>query len=266
MAKKRTVTTFRKMKEQGEKITALTAYDAPTAKFAEECGVDLVLVGDSLGMVILGYKNTIPVTIEQSLHHCTAVVRGSTNSFIVGDMPFMTYHKSIESALNNAARYLQEAGVDAVKIEGGKNMAPTVTKMVNAGVPVLGHIGLLPESVLTSGGYRIAGKTENEAANLIEDAQALESAGAFAVVLEGIPADVSKKITDSLSIPTIGIGAGPHCSGQIQVINDILGLFSDFTPKHARRYANLDIEIKKALTEYTDDVKNGKFPNQNESF
>ncbi len=266
MTKKITVTTFRKKKEKGEKIIALTAYDAPTAKFAEECGVDLILVGDSLGMVVLGYKNTVPVTIEQSLHHCAAVVRGSSKSFIVGDMPFMTYHKSIESALNNAARYLQEAGVDAVKIEGGKKMAPTVSKMVQAGVPVLGHIGLLPQSVLTSGGYCIAGKTEDEAKNLIEDAQALETAGAFAIVMEGIPANISKKITASISIPTIGIGAGPHCDGQIQVVNDILGLFSDFTPKHARRYANLGDEIKRALTEYTKDVKNGTFPNQDESF
>jgi 3-methyl-2-oxobutanoate hydroxymethyltransferase len=264
--KKITVTTFRQKKMQGEKITALTAYDAPTAKFAEECGVDLILVGDSLGMVVLGYKNTIPVTIEESLHHSAAVVRGTENSFIVGDMPFMTYHTGPESALKNAGRYLKEAGVDAVKIEGGKNMAHTVKHMVEAGVPVLGHIGLLPQSVLTSGGYRIAGKTENEIARLIEDAEALETAGAFAVVLEGIPAEAAKKVTETVSIPTIGIGAGPHCDGQIQVVNDILGLFTDFTPKHARRYANLDTEIRRAFTEYTDDVKNGRFPNEKESF
>lgn len=251
---------------QGEKITALTAYDAPTAKFAEECGVDLILVGDSLGMVVLGYKNTIPVTIEESLHHSAAVVRGTENSFIVGDMPFMTYHTGPESALTNAGRYLKEAGVDAVKIEGGKNMAHTVEHMVEAGVPVLGHIGLLPQSVLTSGGYRIAGKTEDEIARLIEDAEALETAGAFAVVLEGIPAEAAKKVTETVSIPTIGIGAGPHCDGQIQVVNDILGLFTDFTPKHARRYANLDTEIRRAFTEYTDDVKNGRFPDEKESF
>ena len=264
--KKITVTTFRQKKMQGEKITALTAYDAPTAKFAEECGVDLILVGDSLGMVVLGYKNTIPVTIEESLHHSAAVVRGTENSFIVGDMPFMTYHTGPESALTNAGRYLKEAGVDAVKIEGGKNMAHTVKHMVEAGVPVLGHIGLLPQSVLTSGGYRIAGKTEDEIARLIEDAEALETAGAFAVVLEGIPAEAAKKVTETVSIPTIGIGAGPHCDGQIQVVNDILGLFTDFTPKHARRYANLDTEIRRAFTEYTDDVKNGRFPDEKESF
>ena len=266
MTDKITVSTFRQRKESGTKITALTAYDAPTAKFAEECGVDLILVGDSLGMVVLGYKNTIPVTIEQSLHHCAAVVRGTSNSFIVGDMPFMTYHQSIENALNNAAKYLQQAGVDAVKIEGGEEMAPTVKQMVQAGVPVLGHIGLLPQSVLTSGGYRLAGKTEEDAKRLITDAQALENAGAFAVVLEGMPAEVSKRVTDSLTIPTIGIGAGPHCDGQIQVVNDILGLFTEFTPKHTRRYANLDIEIKQAVTAYTEDVRNGTFPNESESF
>ena len=264
--KKITVSTFRQKKNNNEKITALTAYDAPTAQFAEECGVDLILVGDSLGMVVLGYKNTIPVTIEESLHHCSAVVRGTENAFVVGDMPFMSYHTSIENALQNAGRYLQEAGVDAVKIEGGKNMAPTVERMVGAGVPVLGHIGLLPQSVLTSGGYRIAGKTEDEIARLIEDAKALKNAGAFAVVLEGMPAEVSREVTNSISIPTIGIGAGPHCDGQIQVVNDILGLFTEFTPKHARRYANLDIEIKKALSEYTDDVRNGRFPDEKESF
>ena len=265
-SKKLTVCSFRQKKEEGVKITSLTAYDAPTAKFAEECGVDLILVGDSLGMAVLGYENTIPVTIEQSLHHCSAVVRGTKNSFVVGDMPFMTYHPNPSLALENAARYLQEAGVDGVKLEGGKKMAPTVERMVAAGVPVLGHIGLLPQNVLTSGGYRIAGKTQEEAERLIEDAKALQEAGAFAVVLEGIPAEVSKEITQAVDIPTIGIGAGPHCDGQIQVVNDILGLFTDFTPKHAKRYANLDVEIRKAFTEYTDDVRNGKFPTDKESF
>lgn len=266
MKDKITVSTFRKRKESATKITALTAYDAPTAKFAEECGVDLILVGDSLGMVVLGYKNTIPVTLEQSLHHSAAVVRGTENSFIVGDMPFMTYHQSIETALMNAAKYLQEAGVDAVKVEGGTEIAPTVKQMVQSGIPVLGHIGLLPQSVLTSGGYRLAGKTEEDAQRLIDDALALENAGAFAVVLEGMPTEVSKRVTDSIRIPTIGIGAGPHCDGQIQVINDILGLFTEFTPKHTRRYANLDIEIKRAVTAYTEDVRNGNFPNETESF
>ncbi len=264
--KKLTVRDFRQKKEEGAKITALTAYDAPTAKFAEECGVDMILVGDSLGMAVLGYENTIPVTIEESLHHCSAVVRGTQNSFVVGDMPFMTYHPNPSFALCNAARYLQEAGVDGVKLEGGKKMAPTVERMVSAGVPVLGHIGLLPQNVLTSGGYLIAGKSKNEAERLIEDAKALQDAGVFSVVLEGIPAAVSKEITSSVAIPTIGIGAGSHCDGQIQVVNDILGIFTDFTPKHARRYANLDVEIRKAFTSYTDDVRKGKFPTEKESF
>lgn len=264
--KKLTVCDFRKMRDTHKKIVALTAYDAPTAKFAEECGVNLVLVGDSLGMAVLGYETTIPVTIEESLHHCKAVRRGVENTFIVGDMPFMTYHPSVECALNNAARFLQEGGVDAVKLEGGRVMAPTVQRLVTAGVPVLAHIGLLPQNVLTSGGYRITGKTEDEAVRLLDDAKALEEAGAFAMVLEGIPADVSRRITESVSIPTIGIGAGPECDGQIQVVNDILGLFTEFTPKHAKRYAELHKEIKKAFSAYVKDVTNGSFPDEEHSF
>jgi 3-methyl-2-oxobutanoate hydroxymethyltransferase len=264
--KKLTVRSFEKMKKDEIKITALTAYDAPTAKFAEKCGVDLILVGDSLGMTVLGYKTTVQVTLEQSLHHCAAAVRGTNNAFVVGDMPFMTHQPSVEIALRNAARYLQEAEVDAVKVEGGADIAETVSKMTSAGVPVLGHIGLLPQKVKTAGGYRIAGKSEKEETALLEDAKALQEAGVFAIVLEGIPARVAKRITNSLVIPTIGIGAGPDCDGQIQVINDILGLFTDFTPKHARRYANLDKEIEKALTNYTNDVKTGKFPSKAESF
>ena len=264
--KKINVRTFQQMKSEGKKITALTAYDAPTAKFAEECGIDLILVGDSLGMAVLGYKNTIPVTIEESLHHCSAVVRGTENAFVVGDMPFMTYHPSTTIALQNGARYLQQAGVDAVKIEGGKSVVPLVETMVSAGIPVLGHIGLLPQNVLTSGGYRIAGKNDEEANRLLEDAKSLEKAGAFAIVLEGIPSNVSKKISESIQIPTIGIGAGPFCDGQIQVVNDILGLFTSFIPKHAKRYANLDCEIRKAFTDYNNEVKSGQFPTEKESF
>lgn len=264
--KKLTVSDFRKMRDTQKKIVALTAYDAPTAKFAELAGVHLILVGDSMGNTILGYENTIPVTIEESLHHCRAVKRGVENAFIVGDMPFMTYHPSIEFALKNAARYLQEGGCDAVKLEGGKVMAPTVERMVNAGVPVLGHIGLLPQSVLTSGGYRIAGKTADEADRLVDDACSLENAGAFGVVLEGIPADVSRRITAAVNIPTIGIGAGPECSGQIQVVTDILGLFSEFIPKHSKRYAELDKIISKAFSDYVQEVTKGTFPDEDHSF
>ena len=264
--KKPTVRSFGRMKRDGVKITALTAYDAPTAGFAERCGIDLILVGDSLGMTVLGYDTTIPVTIEQSLHHCAAVVRGAGNSFIVGDMPFMTYQASVESALLNAARYLQEAGVDAVKVEGGAEIAETVSRMTSAGVPVLGHIGLLPQRVKTAGGYHLAGKSDDESSALVDDAAALQEAGAFAVVLEGVPADVAERVTASLDIPTLGIGAGPMCDGQIQVVNDILGLFSNFKPRHTRRYANLDKEIERALTSYAKDVRNGEFPSRNESF
>jgi 3-methyl-2-oxobutanoate hydroxymethyltransferase len=264
--KKLTVRDFRKMREARKKIVALTAYDAPTAKFAEKCGVDLILVGDSLGMTVLGYKHTLSVTIDESLHHCKAVVRGVDNAFVVGDMPFMTYHPSEETALKNAARYLQEGGVDAVKFEGGKIVIPIIKRLVNAGVPVLAHIGLLPQNVLTSGGYRIAGKTSDEASRLIDDAKAIEDAGAFGIVLEGIPAHVSAEITSVVSVPTIGIGAGIECSGQIQVISDILGLFSEFTPKHAKRYANLDKEISNAITEYVADVRQSTFPSEKHSF
>ena len=266
MKKKITVRDFHKLKNDGRKICALTAYDAPTAKLAENAGVHLVLVGDSLGMTVLGYKNTLPVTLEESLHHCRAVSRGVVNSFIVGDMPFMTYHISREQALVNAAKYLQSAGVDAVKLEGGKKMASTVEALVESGIPVLGHIGLLPQKVLTSGGYRIAGRTEDEAERLIEDALAIQNAGAFAVVLEGIPAVLAGKITESIDIPTIGIGAGPLCSGQIQVVNDILGMFTDFVPKHAKKYADIGSVIKKAFSDYVSDVQSAQFPGDEHSF
>ena len=265
--KKLTVSHFRKRKEKGEKIVCLTAYDAPTAKLAEECGVELILVGDSLGMAVLGYKTTIPLTIEQSLHHCRAVRRGAKFSFIVGDMPFMTYQISPEDAMRNAARYMQEACVDAVKIEGGSAaMAHTVERLVAAGVPVMGHIGLLPQNILTAGAYKVTGRTEADAARLMSDAKALQEAGAFCVVLEAMPATLGKMISSELLIPTIGIGAGPDCDGQVQVVNDILGLFTDFVPKHTRRYANLNEDIRKAFSSYVKDVSEKKFPTEENSF
>lgn len=266
MNKKITVSYFRKKKREGEKIVALTAYDSATSALAEACGIELILVGDSLGMAILGYETTIPVTLEQSLHHCAAVRRGARNAFIVGDMPFMTYQISPEKTLENAARYLQEAQVNAVKVEGGVKIAPTVQRLVDAGVPVMGHIGLLPQSVMTDGGYKIAGKTDDQAARLLEDAKALQEAGAFAIVLEGMPKDVCKKISASIDIPTIGIGGGVHCDGQIQVVNDLLGLFTDFIPKHAKQYVNLGEQIKGAFKEYVADVKDEKFPTDDNSF
>jgi len=258
--KKLTVRDFRHRKERGEKIVALSLYDAPTARLAAACGVELLLVGDSLGMTVLGYENTIPVTIEQSLHHCAAVVRGAGTSFVVGDMPFMTYQPSPELAMRNAARYLQEARTDAVKLEGGVEMAPTVARLVQAGVPVMGHIGLLPQQVLTAGGYRAAGKTEAEATRLVADARALVDAGIFCLVLECMPAAVARAITTAIPVPTIGIGAGPDCDGQIQVISDLLGLCPEFLPQHAKRYAELGQAMRQAIATYATEVRQIAFP------
>lgn len=264
--KKLTVSSFRKMKERGEKIVVLTAYDAPSAALAMVCGVEMLLVGDSVANTALGYSNTLPLTLEASLHHTAAVRRGAPDAFIVGDMPFMTYQADISEALRNAARYLKEAGADAVKLEGGAALAATVERMVAAGIPVMGHIGLLPQKLLTAGGYKIAGKTEKEVAALVKDAKILESAGAFCIVLECIPAEVAKQITAAVAIPTIGIGAGVHCDGQVQVVNDLLGMSGDFIPKHAKRYVNLHETIKKAFDQYVKDVKKAKFPDKDHSF
>lgn len=260
-----TVRSLLRLREKGEPIVALTAYDALMAALADEAGAQLILVGDSLGMTVLGYATTIPVTLEQSLHHTAAVVRGTRRAMVIGDMPFMTYQISPEDALRNAARYLQEAGADGVKLEGGQTMAPTVARLVSAGVPVLGHIGLLPQRVAATGGYRIQGRSAAEAKALAADARALEDAGAFAVVLEGMPAALAKRITGRLRIPTIGIGAGPGCSGQIQVIYDILGMFEKFVPKHTKPYANLAVEVRRALAAYGADVTAGKFPGPEQS-
>ena len=261
-----TVSKLRKMKQEGSRIVMLTAYDAPTARIAAECGIDLLLVGDSLGMCVLGYPNTIPVTLEESLHHCRAVRRGAPDSFIIGDMPFMTMHTGERDALLNAARYLQEGGCDAVKIEGDTALAPTVERMVHAGIPVMGHVGLLPQHVKTAGGYRVSGRTEDSAARVLADAKAMEAAGAFAVVLECVPAELGRRVTEELSIPTIGIGAGPHCSGQVQVVNDTLGFFFGPKPKHAKQYADLNGIIHQAFTAYADEVRNGVFPGEEHSF
>jgi 3-methyl-2-oxobutanoate hydroxymethyltransferase len=247
-------------------IICLTAYDALFARLADEAGVHVLLVGDSLGMTVLGYSNTIPVTLEQSLHHTAAVVRGRRRAMVIGDMPFLTYQVTPEEALRNAGRYLQEAGADGVKLEGGQQMAPTIERLVQAGIPVLGHIGILPQSVLAEGGYRVHGRDPAEAEALLADAQAVAAAGAFAVVLEGMPVELSRKITESIDIPTIGIGAGPHCSGQIQVVNDILGLFEDFVPRHAKRYVNLAAEAQTAISAFCLDVSERQFPNDLHSF
>ena len=258
--KKFSVRHFRAKKRKGEKIVALSLYDAPMASLAEECGVDLLLVGDSVGMAMLGYKTTIPVTIEQSLHHCAAVARGAKKAFVVGDMPFMTYRPSVELALKNAARYLQEAGVEAVKLEGGEDIAPTVARLVEAGVPVMGHVGLLPQNILISGGYRSPADTDAELERLSRDAAALQTAGAFCIVLECVPARIAERVSAQLEIPTIGIGSGPGCDGQIQVVHDILGLLPGFTPRHAKMYVNLSTLIADAFKTYAREVEGKDFP------
>jgi 3-methyl-2-oxobutanoate hydroxymethyltransferase len=250
----------KEMKAKNEKIVMLTAYDYSTAKLVDESGIPLILVGDSLGMVMLGYESTIPVTMDEMIHHTKAVVRGTKQAMIIGDMPFMTYHTSTADALRNAARFIQEGGAQAIKLEGGVAVAETVKRIVECGIPVMGHIGLTPQSVHQLGGHRVQGKTPEAAERLLKDAQALEQAGAFAVVLELIPAPLSKLVTQKLGIPTIGIGAGPDCDGQVQVISDLLGLFSDFVPKHAKQYAKLAGSIKTALADYIAEVKAGKFP------
>lgn len=261
-----TVNQIRDMKQKGEKITMLTAYDYSTAKIVDGSGIPLILVGDSLGMVILGYESTIPVTMEEMLHHTKAVVRGAKQAMVVGDMPFMTYHVSVEDALRNAARFIQEAGAQAVKLEGGVNVAEKVKKIVECGIPVMGHIGLTPQSIHQLGGFKIQGKSPEAAAKLLKDAKALDEAGAFAVVLETVPAPLAALITREISIPTIGIGAGIGCDGQVQVINDVLGSFSDFVPKHAKQYAKLADIIQNAVTEYYNEVKAGSFPTDAQSF
>jgi 3-methyl-2-oxobutanoate hydroxymethyltransferase len=257
---------FSEMKQKGEKFAMVTAYDYPTAKLVDEVGIPLILVGDSLGTAILGYDSTLPVTMDVMLHHTKAVTRGAKNALVVGDMPFMTYQVCLEDALRNAGRFLQEAGAGAVKLEGGVTVAEKVRKIVESGIPVMGHIGLTPQSINQLGGHKIQGKTTGAAKKLLEDALALEQAGAFAVVLETVPAPLAAFITGKVSIPTIGIGAGPGCDGQVQVVTDILGSTAGFTPKHAKQYAHINDIVKNALTEYQNEVKAGVFPTEKESF
>ena len=260
-----TINQIKEMKQKGEKITMLTAYDYATAKLVDEAEIPLILVGDSLGMVVLGYESTIPVTMEEMLHHTKAVVRGTKKAMVIGDMPFMTYHISVEDALYNAASFIQEGGAQAVKLEGGVTVAEKVKRIVECGIPVMGHIGLTPQSIHQFGGFKLQGKTPEAAARMLEDARALEEAGAFAIVLETVPAPLARLITKKISIPTIGIGAGPDCDGQVQVINDILGSFADFVPRHAKQYAKLTDIISQAVAQYHQEVKTGKFPTEKQS-
>jgi 3-methyl-2-oxobutanoate hydroxymethyltransferase len=261
-----TIGELKEMKQKGEKIPMLTAYDYAIAKLMDEVGVPLLLVGDSLGMVILGYESTIPVTMAEMLHHTKAVVRGTKRALVVGDMPFMTYHTSISDALYNAGRFIQEGGAQAVKLEGGEPMAEVVHRVVECGIPVMGHIGLTPQSIHQLGGFKVQGKTQEAATRLLKDARALEEAGAFAIVLESIPAPLARIITKKVSVPTIGIGAGLWCDGQVQVISDLLGLFTDFVPKHAKQYARLFETIKSAVVDYIAEVQAGTFPTKKESY
>ena len=254
------------MKQKGEKITMLTAYDYTTAKIIDEAGIPLILVGDSLGNVVLGYESTIPVTMADMLHHTKAVARGSRKAMVIGDLPFMTYHISNEDALRNSARLIQEGNAQAVKLEGGVNVADKVRKIVDCGIPVMGHIGLTPQSINQLGGFKVQGKSLEAARKLIDDAKALEEAGAFAVVLETVPAPLATFISQSINIPTIGIGAGAGCDGQVQVVSDILGLFTDFVPRHAKQYARIADIMSNAITEYYNDVKAGSFPTDKQSF
>jgi 3-methyl-2-oxobutanoate hydroxymethyltransferase len=268
MSKPSRVTTsqIRSMKKKGEPIVMLTAYDYPSARLVEQAGVPMILVGDTLGMVVLGYETTVPVTMEDMLHHVKAVVRGTQRALVVADMPFMSYQTGPDDALRNAGRFMQEAGAQAVKLEGGVQMAETVRRIADAGIPVMGHIGLTPQSVHQFGGWKVQGKTTAAAMRLLNDALALEEAGAFAVVLELVPAPLARLISKRLRIPTIGIGAGADCDGQVQVYHDILGLYETFVPKHARQYARLADTIRDAIAGYVSDVREGRFPTDENSF
>ena len=258
--KKVTTRTFRQKKQSGEPITMLTAYDYPTALAMDQIGIDSILVGDSLGMVVLGYETTLPVTMEDMLHHCRAVARGAHYALLIGDMPFMSYQASVTDAVRNAGRFLQEAGMDVVKLEGGHERLDVVRAIVGAGIPVIGHLGLTPQSVHQLGGFRAQGRTLPAARRLLEDALQLQVAGCFGLVLESVPARLATLVSQRLEIPTIGIGAGAGCDGQVLVSHDLLGLFERFTPKFVRRYANLHAEMARAFSEYIQDVEKGDFP------
>ena len=261
-----TVNDIKNMKSRGEKIAMMTAYDYTSAKILDSAGIPIVLVGDSLGQVVLGYDSTVPVTMEDMVHHVKAVVRGMSRCHVVGDLPFLSYQVDQAEAVRNAGRLIKEGGAQSVKLEGGRRMAETVRRIVQAGIPVMGHIGLTPQSVNQLGGYRVQGKSAEHAKALLEDAAALEEAGVYSVVLESMPSPLAGLITERLAVPTIGIGAGEHCDGQVQVFHDLLGLYTDFVPKHTRRYANLAETIASAVADYIADVQARRFPTERESF
>ena len=256
---------LKEMKRRGERIGMITAYDYTSARIVDDVGFPAILVGDSMSQVMLGYEDTVPLTIEESIHHTRAVVRGTTRAHIVADMPFLSYNTGWPEAVRNAGRYLKEAGAQSVKVEGGVHMVSTIRKLISAGIPVMGHIGLTPQSVNQLGGYKVQGKSPAEAQRLLTDALALQEAGVYSIVLELVPAEVAREITKALDVPTIGIGGGPHCDGQIQVLHDVLGLFEVFIPKHTRRYANMADDMRTSLGAYFSDIKDGSFPGDAES-
>ncbi|MGI6065309.1 MAG: 3-methyl-2-oxobutanoate hydroxymethyltransferase [Bacillota bacterium] len=264
--KKLTIPGMKAMKKAGKKFVMSTAYDYPSALLIEKTDIETILVGDSLGMTMLGYDSTVPVTMEDMIHHIKPVVKGAPNCFVVGDLPFGSYQISIEDAVKNAVRIMKDGGADAVKLEGGEAVAETVRVLVGAGIPVMAHIGLTPQTVSQLGGYKVQGRDAQSAKRIFEDAQILQEAGAFSVVLECVPAPIAKLITEKLSIPTIGIGAGADCDGQVLVFHDMLGLFDKFLPKFAKRYANLGPTIVEALSSYSEEVRTGRFPDEEHSF
>lgn len=266
MAEKVTVPGIIKMKHQGKKITCLTAYDYSFARVLDEAGVDILLIGDSVGCVVQGQPNTLSVTMDEMIYHTRTVARGRKRALVVGDMPFLSFQVSKEQALRNAGRFLQEAGAEAIKLEGGVPMGDTIAAIVNAGIPVMGHVGLTPQSVHRFGGYKIQGREKRQHEMIIRDALAIQEAGAFAIVLEGVPAGLAKEITERVTIPTIGIGAGIHCDGQVLVVHDMLGLFDDFTPKFVKRYADIKSAMTAAVKDFIDEVRERRFPGEEHSF
>jgi len=261
-----TINDFLKKKVDGKKITMLTAYDYPFAQIVDEAGIDGILVGDSLGMVVQGLENTLSVTMQEMIYHAKLVTRAVKNSLVIGDMPFMSYQVNVSEAVKNAGRFLKEAGVSAVKVEGGSEVSEQIRAMTKSDIPVMAHIGLTPQSVHRMGGYKVQGKTAEAAKKLIEEAHICEDAGAFSILLEAIPMELAKKITAGLSIPTIGIGAGPFCDGQVLVLHDVIGMFERFVPKFVKRYANIKEDSLRAVREYKEDVEKGIFPSEETSF
>jgi len=259
MAKK-SILDLTEMKRKGEKVSWITAYDWPTANIAEQAGMDMILVGDSVGMVVYGYSGTLPVTMDQMIYHAEAVRRGAPNVFVIGDMPFLSYQKSVEDAIHNAGRFYKEAGVDAIKLEGGKRVTAQIRGIVDSGMVVIGHIGLTPQSSAQLGGFKAQGNTAEAAILLLEDAKACEEAGVSILLVEGVPAETGKVITEALNIPVYGIGAGPYTDGQLLIVNDMLGIFQTYTPKFVKKYANLAGEMKRAFETYIQEIREGKFP------